>query len=409
MKPWIAYSTMSLFFIVLAVLFSFPELLFQPHFVHRDGKYLVAADGKRLQLRGINLGNWLVPEGYMFGFKDGPQSPREIDALVNELIGPEKAERFWTQYTDTYVTEDDIRFLHESGFNSIRVPLSYKSLTGGFALLDRLVGWAEKYKIYVIFDLHCAPGGQTGSNIDDSWGYPWLYTSPEAQERTIDTWKKIASHYRKNSTVLGYDLLNEPITSDSELQQYNEALEPLYKRITSSIREVDKRHLIILGGAQWDSNFKVFGPPFDDNVLYTFHTYWTPPTKDVIQPYLDFRDLYNVPIYLGESGENNDDWIRRFVTVLESEDIGWTFWPYKKMEGTSSVVAWHEPFYWKEIVTFATKRSTKDSIEKHFAARPSQEHAQAAFDDLIEKIRFSQCRVNAGYLHALGLAPPTHF
>ena len=110
--------------------------------------------------------------------------------------------------------------------------------------------------------MHCAPGGQTGANIDDSWGYPWLYDSPEASS-TIAIWKRIAAHYRDSETVLGYDLLNEPIPHFPELQKYNSKLEPIYKRIVAAIREVDKNHVIILGGAQWDTNFAVFGPPFD--------------------------------------------------------------------------------------------------------------------------------------------------
>src|SRR5271167_3294326 len=46
-------------------------------FVHASGKYLVDSQGHKLLLRGINLGNWMVPEGYMFGLDDGPVSPRE--------------------------------------------------------------------------------------------------------------------------------------------------------------------------------------------------------------------------------------------------------------------------------------------------------------------------------------------
>jgi hypothetical protein len=67
----------------------------QPWFVHADGKYLVSLDGKRLQLRGTNLGNWLEPEGCTFGLGGGPQSTHEIEGLVNELIGPQEAEKFW--------------------------------------------------------------------------------------------------------------------------------------------------------------------------------------------------------------------------------------------------------------------------------------------------------------------------
>ena len=240
-------------------------------FVHASGKYLVDSEGHNLQLRGINLGNWMVPEGYMFGLDGGPVSPREIEALFNELIGPADAAQFWKAYRDAYITEDDIRYIRQTGANSIRIPLHYKFFTPGndegFALLDRVVGWAEKNHLYVILDLHCAPGGQTGANIDDSWGYPWLYESEASQDAAVAVWKRIAEHYRDNPTVLGYDMLNEPIPHFPALQKYNSRLEPIYKKLTAAIRTVDRNHVIILGGAQWDSNFDVFGPPFDSNLM----------------------------------------------------------------------------------------------------------------------------------------------
>ena len=397
--------------IVLFVLAACSALSAQSRFVHADGKYLVSPDGKRLQLRGTNLGNWLEPEGYMFGLEGGPQSTREIEGLFNELIGPEEAEKFWQAYRDAYVTEDDIRFLHETGLNSIRIPLHYKFFVPGneegFQRLDRVVGWARKYGLYVILDMHCAPGGQTGSNIDDSWGYPWLFESAEDQELTIRIWKRIARHYRDNPTVLGYDLLNEPIPHFPQLRKYNPALEPLYKRITAEIRQVDTHHVIILGGAQWDTNFSVFGAPFDSNVLYTFHKYRISPTEAEIQPYLDFRARYNVPVWLGESGENKDEWIRDFTAVLEKDEVGWAFWPYKKVEKASAFVSWQKPVYWDDIVAFAKTRGSTGDSEKQIAARPSLEHSRAALQDMLQKVQFRNCRVNPGYLHALGLKTPS--
>ncbi len=115
-------------------------------FVHTDGKYLVAPDGSKLLLRGINLGNWLVPEGYMFHFDKGPSSYREISALFNDLIGPDETARFWKQYRDTYITETDIRFIHEAGFNCVRIPFHYKLIDDGtgFPLLDRVIAWCKQ-------------------------------------------------------------------------------------------------------------------------------------------------------------------------------------------------------------------------------------------------------------------------
>jgi aryl-phospho-beta-D-glucosidase BglC (GH1 family) len=251
--------------------------------------------------------------------------------------------------------------------------------------------------------LHCAPGGQTGTNIDDSWGYPWLFESAESQQLTIDVWRRIAAHYREDTTVIGYDLLNEPIPHFPQLQKYNDKLEPLYRRIAAGIREVDKNHILVLGGAQWDANFKVFGAPFDKNSMYTFHKYWTSPDQTAVQQYVDFRDQYHVPIWLGESGENTDEWIGKFTKVLEKNQIGWCFWPYKKMEKTSAPVSFLKPRYWDEIVKYAGMPGGTGDAEKRLNARPSIEHSRAALSDLLEKIKFENCRVNAGYLKALGL------
>jgi len=187
----------------------------QHHFVRTEGTHLVDPQGHPLSLRGTNLGNWLVREGYMFHFEGGPQSAREIETLTNELLGPDAAGKFWREYLDRYITSDDIQFLKRVGFNSIRIPIHYKYFESenadGFRLLDRVVEWSREAGLYIVIDMHAAPGGQTGANIDDSWGYPWLYDSPEAQQLLITIWKRIAAHYRDSETVLGYDLLNEPI------------------------------------------------------------------------------------------------------------------------------------------------------------------------------------------------------
>ena len=396
-------------FVILCLVLS-GSTVAQSRFVHTQGKQLVDASGSRLILRGTNLGNWMVPEGYMFHFKGGPQSAREIEALVTQLVGPRQASRFWREYREQYITEQDIQYLKSIGFNSIRVPIHYKFFTPGnsegFALLDRLVDWSRQAGLYVIIDMHCAPGGQTGANIDDSWGYPWLFEDAQSQAETIDIWKRIAAHYRDNPTVLGYDLLNEPIPQFPELAKYNNALEPLYRRITAAVREVDPNHVIILGGAQWDGNFKVFGAPFDKNVMYTFHKYWTAPTQEVIQQYLDFRDRYNVPIWMGESGENTDEWISKFAKVLDANEVNWTFWPYKKMDATSSIVSFARPANWDAVVTFAKLPQTSGDSEKLIAARPSIEASNQALADLLQKIRFSECRPNPGYIQALGMKVP---
>ncbi len=397
-------------FVLLVTLITCTSIDAQSKFVTTRGKLIISPDGKPLLLKGINLGNWLLPEGYMFKFKQ-TNSPRLIQTAINELIGEDEARRFWKTYHDNYITRDDISFIKRSGFNSVRVPFSYRLFVSdttvprlegpGYELLDRVVDWCRREGLYVILDMHASPGGQTGDNIDDSWAYPFLFESSESQDLTASLWRKIANRYRNDPIVIGYDLLNEPIAPYFDTAALNQKLEPVYRKIVSAIREVDKNHLVYLGGAQWDSNFKIFGPPFDDKLVYTFHKYWVPVKVEAIQPYLDFRTKYNVPIWMGESGENTDEWIDSFRKLLETNDIGWCFWPYKKLDATSCIVSIKRPEDWDSIIAFADgPRTTFEEVRKH---RPPKEKVEKALSDYLERIKFANCRVNQGYLKALGL------
>jgi endoglucanase len=381
-------------------------------FLHTKGKDIVTANGKPFIMKGINLGNWLVPEGYMFHFNKA-SSPRWINEVITELIGPYETEKFWQQFVKSYITQADIHWLKATGANSLRLPFNYRMFTGenylggnsvkrAFTIIDSLVKWCKKEGLYVLLDMHCAPGGQTGDNIDDSYGYPFLFESLQAQELCINIWKQIAAHYANEPTIMGYDLLNEPIPHFYDTAFFNPRLEPLYKKITAAIRLVDRKHIIVLGGAQWDSNFDVFGKPFDNNMVYTFHKYWTAPTRAVVQPYIDFRNRYNVPIYCGETGENTDEWINSFRQMLDSNNIGWHFWPYKKMDNKSCMVSFNPPDNYTTITAYAdTSRSSFKDIQQK---RPADMKAvQKALFYFLINCRFENCHMNNDYIKALGL------
>jgi endoglucanase len=375
-------------------------------YAHTSGEQIVDAQGHEIHLRGINLGNWMVPEGYMWQFSGHVQSAREIEGFVTELIGPERARVFWRTWRDTYITRDDIHLIHQAGFNSIRVPIHYKFFASddaeGFQLLDRLVQWSKAENLYLVLDMHAAPGGQTGTNIDDSNGYPWLFNDVGAQQQFLDTWQRIARHYRNEPTILGYDLLNEPIPNYPKLMPLNPLLEPLYKRVSAVIRKEDSHHILILGGAQWDTNFDIFAPPFDSNVIYEWHKYWVPASdQTVAHPYIDFRQKYHVPVWMGESGENTDEWISGFRAVLEKSDIGWAFWPYKKMGSTSAIETVAPPQEWSSIVEYSKLPDGAGLTQQRLLQRPEQALIDRAFAGLLQNIQLSHCTTNMGYVHAL--------
>jgi endoglucanase len=110
-----------------AVLFPFC-LKAQTGFIGVSGKDIVTADGRPFIMRGTNLGNWLMPEGYMFKFSK-TNSPKLINEAIAELIGPDEAKLFWQKYQDSYITQPDIHYLKSIGVNSIRIPFNYKIFT----------------------------------------------------------------------------------------------------------------------------------------------------------------------------------------------------------------------------------------------------------------------------------------
>ncbi len=386
-------------------------------FIRIDGPDLIKPDGEKFFIQGINLGNWLNPEGYMFLFGSEAASYRQINEAFCEMVGTEFTKEFWKEFKKNYITEDDIKYIKQTGMNSIRIPFHYKLFTNedymdldgshdGFELIDKVVEWCRQQNLYVILDMHDAPGGQTGDNIDDSYGYPWLMEDERSKQQFCDIWKNIATHYANDTIILGYDLLNEPIAHYfmEDYRHLNDSLEPLYKRCVETIRTVDKNHIILLGGAQWNGNFTVFkDSKFDDKLMYTCHRYWCDTLQADIQDFVAFRDSVNLPIYMGETGENTDQWIAGWTRLMERNNIGWHYWPYKKMVPSSCMVTIPKPENWDLIVEYTKK--DRGTFEKIREARPDQAIVRKAMIDLLANMKLNNCVINQGYITALGMKP----
>lgn len=385
------------------------------NFVTIKGENLMDANGKKLYIVGTNLGNWLNPEGYMFDFKK-TNCEWMINDMVCELAGSDFAREFWQAFKDNYITEADIAYIKQTGANTIRLPFNYKLFTRedymgkndeteGFKQMDKVIDWCRKYDLHLILDMHDCPGGQTGDNIDNGHGYPWLFESESSQQLFCQIWQKIASRYKDEPVILGYELMNEPIAtmfSDSLRAALNAKLEPLYKRATKAIREVDQNHIILLGGAQWNGNFEPFSDwKFDNKIMYTCHRYGGEPTKAAIQSIIDFRDKIKLPMYMGEIGHNTDQWQADFCATMKKANIGYTFWPYKKIDG-SCMMGIKKPADWDStIVKFAeADRSSFDAIRK---ARPDQEKGKKLLMQFVENAKKENCIPQKGYIKSMGL------
>ena len=403
----------SLFFTCKA--FSIKEQSNKNLFLGIKNQHVITPDGKPFLIQGINLGNWLNPEGYMFLFKD-VSSYRLIDQAFREMVGPDFTDQFWKAFKDNYITREDIAYIKQTGMNSIRLPFHYKSFTeedymglksnqDGFARIDSVIKWCKEEGLYIILDMHDAPGGQTGDNIDDSYGYPWLFESEESQQLFCEIWKKIANRYKDEPAILGYDLLNEPIaTHFNNKEEINKHLVPVYKKGIESIRSVDKNHIILLGGAQWNSNFTMFDEKaIDSKMMYTCHRYWCDTLQTNLQDFVDFRTKVNLPLYMGETGENTDEWVGAFRRLMERNNMGWHFWPYKKMEKTSCMVRINKPANWDLIIQYT--QQPRNNFNEIRAARPDQALVKQAMLELLENMKFANCMKNPGYIEALGMKP----
>jgi hypothetical protein len=378
-------------------------LVFQPHlssaappltFLHTRGQDIIDQQGQKVLLRGVGLGNWMLPEGYMWKFGNQGDRPRKIEKLVSDLLGPEKAKEFWTGFRSHYVAETDIQKIAELGYNSVRPALNSRlfltengTCTGseeGFSLLDHLVTWCRAHRVYVIIDMHGAPGGQTGQNIDDSANdQPELFMEQKYQEQLVTLWRTIAQRYKNEPTVAGYDLLNEPLPERTGAEKtYKAKLEPLYQRIAAAIRQVDPKHMLIVEGADWANDWSVFSQPFDKNLVYQFHYYcWDNPA--VLKPitrYLDYRARFNAPVWVGETGERDNAIYWATTEYFEANNIGWSFWPWKKMDTRNTPYSIKPPDHWNAVTAYSRG-----------GEKPSREIAQKAFDDLLLNIRLDNC------------------
>lgn len=325
-------------------------------FLKADGQKIVNRKGENILLRGIGLGGWMVQEGYMLHLQKEGQQYR-IRERITDLIGEEETRAFYSAWLSNHTTRSDIDSLHAWGFNSVRLPMHYNLFTlpiekepvrgqntwlsTGFALTDSLVSWCKQNGMYVFLDLHAAPGGQGNDlNISDrDPSKPSLWQSEANKQKTIALWHQLAERYRNEPTVGGYDILNEPNWGFEDTlkdrnglsESKNIPLKQLLMDITKSIREVDQNHIIIIEGNGWGNNYRGLLGTWDNNMVLSFHKYWNYNDLQSIEHILQLREQYNVPVWLGETGENSNVWFTQAIQLLESHNIGWSWWPLKKL------------------------------------------------------------------------------
>lgn len=366
-------------------------------FLKVSGKYIVDGQSNEIILRGMGLGGWMLPEGYMLKTESFANAPWEIKTKVFEVVGAQKADSFWAAYRKNFVQRKDIERLAELGFNSVRLAMHWEfylnwdgSLrTEGFTITDSLLQWCKESKIYLILDLHAAPGGQSANNISDyNPANPSLWESEDNKQGTILFWQKLAERYKDEPWIGGYDILNEPAWN---LPPNNKPLRDLSIAITNAIRSVDTKHIIFVEGNWFATDFNGMAPAWDDNMVWSFHKYWN--TNDIgsINYLITLRDVTNRPLWLGESGENSNTWFTDCISLLESNKIGWAWWTLKKfstINGPFSVPITPE---YDNLLRYWKGQTTKPSVEV----------AMKGLMGMAEGLKLDNCLFNSGVVDAM--------
>ena len=302
-------------------------------FLHQKGNKIVDQNDNEVFIKAVNLGSWLHFEAWMFGadlditdLEKGSES-QMISRLI-ELYGQSAADDFVSEIHDGFITENDFEDIATLGFNTVRLPINHTLLEHqeGWDKLDSVVNWADQHGLYVIIDMHAAPGGQSSSFTADPDNI-LLWDNTNAQDQLVLYWEQIADRYKNNPTVFAYDLLNEPNPS-SPSQLYG-----LYDRIIDAIRDIDTEHLLLIEGPEFSRDFNSFPYRLDQNMAYSPHVYIWLGSNDAqwTSSFEVLSHCHDVPVVIGEFGEDQLDDIEGLRKGFQNLS-GWAVWSWKKVE-----------------------------------------------------------------------------
>ena len=340
-----------------------------------EGTIWMNEQDEKVSLRGINLGNWLMMEMWMFGgdsvFGEGIVDQCTFEAALENRFDKEGVERIFKAHRDSWITEKDWDVMNDAGFNLIRIPFPYDLIEDddkpktlkedAWDYLDWAIAEAKEREMYVVLDLHGAAGRQGWEHHSGCAGKNELWNSETYRDRTIWLWERIAEKYKGEEAIAGYGLLNEPWgASPAVMAEFGEEL-------YHAVRRYDDEHIVILPGHSEGGGFTDYGDPADlgmENVAFEMHFYpgifgWGDIGYEVHRDWLTcgsmgdtgvcswagrLRDVYT-PILIGEMqpwtslGELGGEITR--ATFDRYNELNWaaTAWSLKTVSGAGGLGA----------------------------------------------------------------------
>ena len=302
--------------------------------------------GEAVMLRGTNAGGCFVSEQWMtaVNYKDY----KTASEILTNRFGQDVTQDLWAYYRSYMWSDKDFNNCADMGMTALRLPFTYMNVDFNgnydFSALDDFIRGAAKYGIYTILDLHGAYGSQNGQDhsgeVVDSSRQVDFYRNNEKKAKTVALWKALATHYKGNAAVAGFDLLNEPgIKGDSTTKTQWD----FYNEMYNAIREVDADRIIIFESCWTGSNLPYPHEYGWENCMYSFHHYVGETNENDVEYSLDqlkarmrerIDDLnaknFGIPVYMGEfTCYSNEAFWEYTLNLFKEYGWHWTSWTYK--------------------------------------------------------------------------------
>ncbi|MBJ7598543.1 MAG: hypothetical protein DLM67_00145 [Candidatus Nephthysia bennettiae] len=282
---------------------------------------------------------------------------------------------------------EDLQIMRQSGFDVVRLPISWSSLEPARGRLDRsyldaivrLVDLVNSYGLYVIVDMHFSlswsprfggPGAPDWAQVplypdlhrSSSWqlgvvlnpasvaATTYFWTSGDWQRDFEIVWETVAERLRDRSGVVGYDLRNEPHPLPIPPRAFdNHDLWPFYQRTIEAIARRDPNHLYIVEADSWGTGGTTVRQLRAPGLVYSPHLYYgsfAPPAFDghpqglrsYLSARLDEAAALGAPAWVGETGFDGAQpeaaaFADQALDAYDDLGVGWAWWQWRQNGG----------------------------------------------------------------------------
>lgn len=328
-------------------------------FWHTSGNLILDQQNRQVRIQGIN---W-------YGFETVREIPGGLDRQDYRAI---------------------LRMIRDNGFNTVRIPysnqmiespivpsaISFQNENGpintdlqgmnSLGILDRIVEAASELGLKVILDNHRSEAGDS-AEASGLW-----YTNEYTETSWIADWQRLAHRYDGNSTVIGFDLRNEPHNATTGGACWDCGSDHDWhlaaQRAGNAVLRINPRLLVFVEGVDaYNNDFAWWGGNLEgvrrspvrlqipNQLVYSAHSYgpaeyrqkWfhassTPASLETVEyRHWAFVSLEGIaPVWLGEFGTTNNtedirsnepgsegQWFQTMVGFLgKHRELNWTSW-----------------------------------------------------------------------------------